>query len=297
MNFESWLQTATQGLPLHRLEMIRNELTTHYLDAVDDYLLQGLSADNARTIALRELGDARAVSDGLRSVHIHRHDYWRAMLIAGLPSACVLVALPIIGNSANRDSAFIVLLYLILIVISACITLWATMHSLRMVSMIAYMGEEADLPLSLIRLGLWIVVPMTIIATLTSPTHAVFMALINAPVITYAPRTDLNNLGVILMSIGASFGIMLTAIGWILFTNKLNHLPRPISILPLLRSQILFFGIALIILSTGAILRDNRLTAIGTAISLIFGILTFALFIILFYQMAKNTPPSRASYA
>lgn len=297
MNFESWLQTATQGLPIHRLEAIRNELTGHYLDAVDDYLLQGLSADNARTIALRELGDARAVCDGLRSVHIHKRDYWRAFRLACMPTVCVIIFLPAIGQIRNYRADFLEWIFAIFITISAILTVWATLNSLRMVSMIAYLGEEADLPISLIRIGLWIALPITIIATLTSRHSAVFMAIINAPVLTYSPRTVLHNFDVLLMSIGASFAMMVIAIGWILFANKLSNSPHLTPILSLLRSQTFFWGIALIILATGAVLRDNRLTSISTAISLIFGTLTFVLFIILFYQMARNTPPSRASYA
>lgn len=293
MTFEAWLHIATQDLPIHRLEAIRAELMGHYLDAVDDYLLQGLSVDNARAIALRELGDARAVCDGLRLVHIHRRDYWRAFWLACMPTACVILFLPAMGQIRNYRADFLEWIFIIFITITAILTIWATLNSLKMVSMIAYLGEEADLPISLIRIGLYALLPVTIFTTVNN--KMVFMALINAPTFTYSNAISLDNGLVVIISILASVGLMLCGIGWILLATKITRLPH--LILPLLRGLMFTLGMSIAFLGVGAILQDTRLTSIGTAISLIFGTLTFALFIILFYQMAKNTPPSRASYA
>jgi hypothetical protein len=295
MNFDTWLNTATQNLPINRLEAIRQELTGHYLDAVDDYLLQGLSPDNARVIALRELGDARAVCDGLRSVHIHRREYWRAMVIACMPTACVMLFLPMVGQIRRNDEPLIALIYTLFIAISAIMTVWATRHSIRMTSMIAYLGDEADMPISLINIGLWIMLVMTIINLYMSRT--IFIAIINAPTFIYSSNSPLNNPSEIIISIVSAFGMMVTGIGWILYGDKLASTTTHKPIFSLLRILMLIMGVALILLSTGAILQDYRLTAISTTISLIFGILTFSLFIILFYQMGRNTPPSRPSLA
>jgi hypothetical protein len=76
---------------------------------------------------------------------------------------------------------------------------------------------------------------------------------------------------------------------------KITRLPS--MILPLLRGTMFVMGMGITLLSVGAVMRDIRLTSISTTISLIFGILTFALFIILFYQLGRNTTPSRPSYA
>lgn len=202
MNFEIWLQTATQGLPRNRLEAIRAELTGHYLDAVDDYQLQGLSSENAHHLALRELGDARAVCDGLRSVHIDKREYIRAMYIACMPTTCVLLFLPAISQIRSYHATFLGWIYAIFITLTAMTTLWANINSLRMVSMVAYLDDEADLPISLIRWGLYILFPITIFSNWTN--EWVFMALINAPTFIYSNFIDINQPFVIIISILAS---------------------------------------------------------------------------------------------
>lgn len=293
MNFEIWLQTATQGLPQNRIDTIRAELTGHYLDAVDDYLLQGLSSENAHYLALRELGDAKAVCDGLRSVHIHPRDYWRAMLIACMPTACVMLFLPAISQINRYDAIFLEWIYSIFITITAVMSIWATINSLHMIGMIGYLGEEASVPISLIRMGLYLLFPITIFTAWF--TKAVFISIINTPTFTYSMLVDFDNLLVVAISVIASFGLMLTGVGWVIFAINLTSLPSVI--LPLLRGLMFVLGMGLILLSAGAILLDIRLTAISTTITLIFGILTFALFIILFYQMGRNSTPSRPSFA
>jgi hypothetical protein len=291
MNFDTWLSTATQNLPNHRLETIRQELTTHYLDAVDDYLLQGLSSDHAKRVALRELGDARAVCDGLRSVHIHRRDYWRAMVIACLPTVCVIVFLPLISQFNRNNEPLIAFAYSLFVTITAVISVWATIHSIKMVSMIAYMGDEADLPLSLMSMGFWVLLPLTIFSTWSN--KLVFIAIINTPTLAYSQSVSFGHPLVIIISAIASFGLLLVGIGWVIFATKITSTPTIATILPFLRGLIFVMGMGITTLSVGAILRDNRLTVISTTISLIFGILTFALFIIVFYQMGRNTTPSR----
>jgi len=293
MSFEVWLQTATQGLPQNRVSGIRAELRGHYLDAVDDYLLQGLSSQNAHQLALRELGDAQTVCDGLRSVHIHPRDYWRAMFIACMPTACVMIFLPAIGQINRYDAIFLEWIYSIFITITAVMSIWATINSLHMLSMIGYLGEEASVPLSLVRMGLYLLLTITIFTAWF--TKAVFISIINTPTFTYSNLVDLDDLLVIAISVIASFGLMLTGVGWVIFAIKLTHLPSVI--LPLLRGLMFVLGMGLILLSAGAILLDIRLTAISTTISLTFGILTFAIFIILFYQLGRNSNPSRPSYA
>ncbi|MCU0479919.1 MAG: hypothetical protein MUE54_01750 [Anaerolineae bacterium] len=292
MNFETWLQTATQGLPQNRLGAIRAELTGHYLDAVDDYLLQGLSSDNAHTLALRELGDACAVCNGLRSAHIHRSVYWRAMVIACLPSLSAMLGLTMVGrpNPYNHLSLWV---YAIFIAISGLLTVWATRNSLRVIGMIAYLGDEGDLPITLIQWGLYILFPISIFTTWSN--QWVFIAIINTPTLVYGQSADFNHPIVTIVSILASFGLMLTGVGWVMLAFKITRLPS--MILPLLRGTMFVMGMGITLLSVGAVMRDIRLTSISTTISLIFGILTFALFIILFYQLGRNTTPSRPSYA
>ncbi len=292
MNFEAWLQTATHGLPQNRVSAIRAELTGHYLDAVDDYLLQGLSSENAHHLALRELGDAKSVCDGLRSVHIHRYEYWRAMVIACMPSLFAMICLTMVGRPNPYNEVFL-WAYAVFIGISGWLTIWATLNSLRVISMIAYLGDEGDLPISLIRWGLYIVFPVSIFTAWSN--QWVFMAMINAPTLVYAITADFNHPLVIIISILASFGLMCIGVGWLMLAFKLTRLPS--IILPLLRGTMFVMGMGISLLSVGAVMRDNRLASVSTTISLIFGILTFAIFIILFYQLGRNSNPSRPSYA
>lgn len=76
-----WLRTATQGLPEDVTLSLREELQSHYEDAVRDYLAQGKDSADAHRAALADLGDARQVGRALRRVHLNPlRRWWLALL-------------------------------------------------------------------------------------------------------------------------------------------------------------------------------------------------------------------------
>jgi hypothetical protein len=76
-----WLRTATRGLPEDVAFSLREELQSHYEDAVREHLAQGKDSADAHHAALADLGDARQVGRALRRVHLNPvRRWWLALL-------------------------------------------------------------------------------------------------------------------------------------------------------------------------------------------------------------------------
>jgi cation transport ATPase len=65
-----WLDVATKQLTVPAKERIQLEIEGHYAEAVNAHLAAGLSEPDAQTMALAELGNARAAARRFRKRHL-----------------------------------------------------------------------------------------------------------------------------------------------------------------------------------------------------------------------------------
>ena len=70
-----WLEIATEKLAPAAKERIRAEIVSHYDEAVDGHLQNGLPRSAAHAAALAELGDAKAAATGFRRAHLTKFEF------------------------------------------------------------------------------------------------------------------------------------------------------------------------------------------------------------------------------
>lgn len=88
-----WLSHITKGLPDAAVQTITAEITNHFLDAVDDYVAEGLEKEAAQTRALADLGAAETIGRGLKDVY-HGHRLYKVGAVASMSILAVLIILP-----------------------------------------------------------------------------------------------------------------------------------------------------------------------------------------------------------
>lgn len=90
---ESWVATATRGLPASVAASVRGELLSHLEDAIEAHLQKGLSQAEAMQNALADLGAADTTANGLSDVH-RGYLHYQLALFACLVSLIALLGLP-----------------------------------------------------------------------------------------------------------------------------------------------------------------------------------------------------------
>ncbi|MCB9420954.1 MAG: hypothetical protein H6667_14220 [Ardenticatenaceae bacterium] len=88
-----WLSQVTNGLPNDVTQTINAEISDHFLDAVDDYMANGLSKAEAQTRALAYLGAAETISRGLKDVYQGQHLY-KIGAAASMSILAILIFVP-----------------------------------------------------------------------------------------------------------------------------------------------------------------------------------------------------------
>lgn len=83
---ETWLETATRNLAPRAVTQISNEITAHVHSAVAQHQLEGMSAELALELAVKELGSAKAAARGYRRAHLTVGEF-RALDCHDLPIA------------------------------------------------------------------------------------------------------------------------------------------------------------------------------------------------------------------
>ncbi len=100
-----WLSVATKKLPADAAQIVSTEIMGHFMDAVDDYVAEGLPQHEADMRALADLGAAETVGRGLKDVHLGKPHY-KAAAAASMLILAFLVVFPaiifqlFIGNSS-----------------------------------------------------------------------------------------------------------------------------------------------------------------------------------------------------
>lgn len=88
-----WLSHITKGLPEDAAQTITAEITNHFLDAVDDYMAEGLKKEAAQTRALADLGAAEIIGRGLKDVYRGQRLY-KIGAVASMLILVILILLP-----------------------------------------------------------------------------------------------------------------------------------------------------------------------------------------------------------
>ena len=76
-NLSEWLEIATKELVVPSERRIWAEVTSHYEEAVEGHLQNGLPIALAQEAALAELGDAKAAGRRFRRTHLTDLEFWK----------------------------------------------------------------------------------------------------------------------------------------------------------------------------------------------------------------------------
>ncbi len=88
-----WLSHVTKSLPENAAQTITAEITNHFLDAVDDYMAEGLPKEAAQTRALADLGTAETINRGLKDVY-HGQRLYKIGAVASMSILAILIFIP-----------------------------------------------------------------------------------------------------------------------------------------------------------------------------------------------------------
>jgi hypothetical protein len=160
-NVDHWLDRATAGLPADSRGWVRDELRAHYDDALAQHLSDGASPDEARRLALAELGGAGAVSGGLRETHLAERRYAAAAAFSLIFPLSVLAHVLMQAQGAGGLDALIydlLLLLPLLYILRALHTLLVQRHGIhvgRRIALVAAGALALTLPEALMD-GYWI---------------------------------------------------------------------------------------------------------------------------------------------
>jgi hypothetical protein len=110
---EPWLEAATDGLPPDLALTAREELTSHFMDAVEDHVSAGLTLQEAKSRALEVLGDPRKIAGGFKDAYFGRRRYRLALLFAA-GILIIYLGLPFIaGLFSLTESSSLFLLFMV----------------------------------------------------------------------------------------------------------------------------------------------------------------------------------------
>lgn len=112
MDFEKWLHTAVKQLPKDVQTVVQDELTAHYLDAVDAYIAAGLSKKEANETALIDLGQASQTQQQLKETHCAGRRYKTAVLLGTLMPIGLLLPIFFIQFFGSMDLVIFIFLAL-----------------------------------------------------------------------------------------------------------------------------------------------------------------------------------------
>jgi hypothetical protein len=116
-DLQRWLKKSTRGLNAELSDLIREEITAHYEDAIDDYQIEGFDLVTAHQMAMRDLGDESAVGTSFRQVH---YSHWRYLVYALVGLAYpigYLLSIPlnesIVGSVGFNLAIFLPMIYIV----------------------------------------------------------------------------------------------------------------------------------------------------------------------------------------
>lgn len=160
-DIDRWLDRATAGLPADARDWVRDELRAHYDDALAEHLTHGAPPDEARRLALAELGGAGVVSGGLRETHLAERRYAAAAAFSLIFPLAVLAHVLMQARGAGGLDALaydLLLLLPLLYILRTLHTLLVLRHGVhvgRRIALVAAGALALTLPEALMD-GYWI---------------------------------------------------------------------------------------------------------------------------------------------
>jgi len=268
-----WLETATKGLPSHAVQIVRDEISAHYADAMADHLAAGKTEAKAHQSAMTDLGDVRATARALRDAHLARRRYAIAAA-ACLAYPITLGLLPTLEATVLRSAVLAKFVYLC----SALVSILYALSGLKRL-----LGHEAYSSRRLFALIVWafVVADVAIIAS-----WAVFgqMTIANTTQrglhdsTTFLQATfDLVDLG------GEIFG----ASGLLLLGARLARIENTLyGLRGLVRSLVIAVGSTLLTSVVATALNIYIPAVMATLLGMVILVVTFALLALLFFRAA-----------
>lgn len=116
-DLQRWLKKSTRGLDADLSQLIHDDITAHYEDALEDYQSEGHDLTTAHHMAMRDLGDESAVGAGFREIY-HRHWLYLAYALIGLVYPIgYLLSIPfneaLVGGVAFNIAIFLPMIYIV----------------------------------------------------------------------------------------------------------------------------------------------------------------------------------------
>jgi hypothetical protein len=303
--FEHWLRTALRPLSGQLATVTRDELTAHYEDALDGYVLDGLPLREAHRAALNDLGDPRSVQRGLYEAHRARRDYRRAALLSIAPSLmlAVIYAPLMLMVSPDLFGADVYAVFACTVLTALCgFSVYCTDRVLRTFATLTGAAALFHTPIRVIRLvllALMIPCALSVYASLIAPvvTHPLIY-IINTPVIFFkhgewiTPITHAD----MLLTLAIAAGVVVLGICWLVMAWRLERIEHHTLYglaLPL-RVGAGVIGLGLVYSGVGLLAANMLLVHLAGVLLTIAAVLTFAAFTLLFFRAADTLdgPPT-----
>jgi len=300
-DLQHWLDCATRPLPDDIKMDVCEELTAHYEDTYNNYLLNGYAPDAAHTAALADLGDPRMTAAGLRETYRPGSLYRRAALgsIAAPASLILLVPVIMLADTSQINSVSGVIINALFGLILGALSIGGLMIAINALPVLIGFGADFRLPQRMIIGGLIATLPFTVLGSLgrldPAPTPEVivlidpltiFNTLYGGMPVDGLARLHAAVLGAVVMLVGA---------GWLLLAHRLrNH--TLYSLGGPLRWLCILSGMTLLGTGVGTILWDTGLAALMAGIACVLGAVKAAALTLLFYRAAvdaASSPPLR----
>jgi len=116
-DLQRWLKKSTRGLDADLSDLIRDDITAHYEDALEDYQNDGHDLATAHQMAMRDLGDESAVGVGFRQVHYSNWRYLAYALVGLIYPIGYLLSIPfneaLVGGVAFNLAIFLPMIYIV----------------------------------------------------------------------------------------------------------------------------------------------------------------------------------------
>lgn len=276
---DHWLETATHPLPDSIAAEVKDELTAHYEDAVNDYLLQGYGADEARHWALADLGDARETAAHLKIAHLAGRRFRQAALASFglLVSVFLLVfmtpGVPVFPQATPIQMVIVHLIMALEIVV--------------MIGLLAFLLRSFEylptvdfgLPRRLIVGGLLALLPLVIFSSWRE--HPNQVLIVTDPFLIFSSSTALSTLPALFIGVVGT--------GWVIAGHRLSRvnfggLSGPIS------AVFILSGLTILMQSVGVLIGHPLVPWFGLVLTVITGSIKLALCAMAFFR-AIHRPP------
>jgi hypothetical protein len=279
-DFRRWLDAVTRGLPPDLCAAVREEITAHYEDALQDYRARGKSPAEAHRAALADLGDADDTAQGLHDAHLPSLRYVRAMIASAVfPVVYMLLASKAHVTLEKHD----IILYAAMLIPTPYLlyTFRALLNEFSLGGRFGFTRANRLIPL--ICCGL---VGLTMPGILSAALRREVVELPNA--VDLAQRTFFSP-GTLLALVTVA-GLLITSIGFILLSDHLIALPFDLyGLLPPVRHALLITGVGLLSMTIGGLLHVAPFVLLMQVLTLFGFILLNVLWLLLFFRAAYRS--------